>query len=207
MLQPMEILVATYNRHKIEELEPMFPSHRLLAPSDVGLGALDIEETGVDYFDNAMIKAKALYQRSGLPTLADDSGLSVAALGGAPGIHSARYGALDGSAKLSSPERNALLLEAMKGIGDRRCAFYCCLVFLYGEDRFLSVQETCPGLLALSPSGAGGFGYDPIVYLPEFGRTVAELSPDEKNRVSHRGKASRLMNAMLQAAGNPASRA
>jgi len=180
----------------------MFPSHRLLAPADVGLGALDIEENGADYFDNAMIKADALRQRSGLPTLADDSGLSVAALGGAPGIRSSRYGSLDGASKLSSPERNALLLETMKGIEDRRCAFYCCLVFLYGEDRFLSVQETCPGLLALSPSGAGGFGYDPIVYLPEFGSTVAELSSQDKNRVSHRGKASRLMNAMLQAAGD-----
>jgi XTP/dITP diphosphohydrolase len=203
MLQSMDILVATYNRHKIEELEPMFPSHRLLSPADVGLGALEIEENGADYFSNALIKAEALRERSGLPTLADDSGLSVAALDGAPGIHSARYGSLDGAAKLSSPERNALLLEAMKGIVDRRCAFYCCLVFLYGDDRFLSVQETCPGLLALSPSGAGGFGYDPIVYLPEFGKTVAELSPDEKNRVSHRGKASRLMNAMLSAAGDP----
>lgn len=180
----------------------MFPSHRLLAPADVGLGHLDIEENGVDYFDNALIKAKALWRRSGLPTLADDSGLSVEALGGAPGIRSARFGSTDGAAKLSSPERNALLLEAMKGVGDRRCAFYCCLVFLYGDDRFLSVQETCPGLLALSPSGVGGFGYDPIVYLPEFGETVAELSFEEKNRVSHRGKASRLMNAMLRAAGD-----
>jgi hypothetical protein len=87
----------------------------------------------------------------------------------------------------------------MKQVDERRCAFYCCLVFLYGEDRYIAVQETCPGLLAYAPAGKGGFGYDPLVFLPELGRTVAELSPGEKNRVSHRGRAGRAMAAMLEA--------
>ncbi|HWP69229.1 MAG TPA: non-canonical purine NTP pyrophosphatase [Rectinemataceae bacterium] len=151
----------------------------------------------MNYFENALIKARALFAATGLPALADDSGLSVAAMGGAPGIYSSRYGSKDGRAKLSSAERNTLLLAEMEGVADRACAFYCCLVFLYGHDRFLSVQETCPGILSESPRGAGGFGYDPLVFLPELGKSMAELSPEEKNLVSHRGRAARLMNAIL----------
>lgn len=195
----MEILIASFNRHKIDELKPLFPKHRLLCPADIGYEAMEIEEDGSSYFENALIKAKTLYALAGMPTLADDSGLSVATLGGAPGIHSSRYGSKDGRAKLSAVERNALLLAEMKGVGDRACAFYCCLVFLYGTDRYLCVQETCPGVLAEAPKGDGGFGYDPLVFLPELGKTVAELEPEAKNRVSHRGKAAKVMNALLDA--------
>lgn len=195
----MEILVATFNRHKIDELRPLLPGHRLLSPADAGIDPMEIDENGSDYFANALIKAKALHDKAGIPTLADDSGLSVLALDGAPGIHSSRYGSLDGSKKLSDGDRNELLLSVMKQVDERRCAFYCCLVFLYGEDRYIAVQETCPGLLAYAPAGKGGFGYDPLVFLPELGRTVAELSPGEKNRVSHRGRAGRAMAAMLEA--------
>ena len=195
----MEILVATFNRHKIMELAPLFPTHKLLSPADRGFEEMDIEEDGSSYFENAHIKAKALYSLSGMPTLADDSGLSVATLGGGPGIHSSRYGSKDGRSKLTTPERNALLLAEMEGVRDRACAFYCCLVFLYGYDRFLCVQETCPGILTEAPSGEGGFGYDPLVFLPELGKTIAELSSEEKNAISHRGRAARKMNAMLAA--------
>jgi len=194
----MDILVASFNTHKIDELKPLFASHRLLSPTDLGYGEMEIEEDGSSYFENALIKAKALYSLAGMPTLADDSGLSVATLGGAPGIHSSRYGSKDGRSKLSTAERNALLLAEMEGVEDRACAFYCCLVFMYGHDRFLSVQETCPGILAETPRGAGGFGYDPLVFLPELGKTVAELDPEQKNMVSHRGRASRTMNALLR---------
>lgn len=194
----MDILVASFNTHKIDELKPLFASHRLLSPTDLGYGEMEIEEDGSSYFENALIKAKALYSLAGMPTLADDSGLSVATLGGAPGIHSSRYGSKDGRSKLSTAERNALLLAEMEGVEDRACAFYCCLVFMYGHDRFLSVQETCPGILAETPRGAGGFGYDSLVFLPELGKTVAELDPEQKNMVSHRGRASRTMNALLR---------
>ena len=194
----MDILVASFNTHKIDELKPLFASHRLLSPTDLGYGEMEIEEDGSSYFENALIKAKALYSLAGMPTLADDSGLSIATLGGAPGIHSSRYGSKDGRSKLSTAERNALLLAEMEGVKDRACAFYCCLVLMYGHDRFLSVQETCPGILAETPRGAGGFGYDPLVFLPELGKTVAELDPELKNMVSHRGRAARTMNALLR---------
>ena len=194
----MDILVASFNAHKIDELKPLFASHRLLSPTDLGYGEMEIEEDGSSYFENALIKAKALYSLAGMPTLADDSGLSIATLGGAPGIHSSRYGSKDGRSKLSTAERNALLLAEMEGVKDRACAFYCCLVLMYGHDRFLSVQETCPGILAETPRGAGGFGYDPLVFLPELGKTVAELEPEMKNRVSHRGRAAWTMNALLR---------
>ena len=200
----MEILVASFNRHKIIELKPLFPGHSLLEPSDMGIDEFEIDENGTDYFQNALIKARALRARlretgSTLAVLADDSGLSVRALGGAPGIRSSRFGAKESGGKLSSAERNNLLLAEMSGIEDRACAFYCCLVFLYGEDRFLSVQETCPGVLARLPRGEAGFGYDPIVFLPELGKTVAELEPEEKAAVSHRGKASLAMRLALDA--------
>jgi XTP/dITP diphosphohydrolase len=221
ILHGMEILVASFNRHKIEELKPLFPGHRLLAPADLDIGDFEIDENGTDYFQNALIKARVLRNRAlqtrlsgqGRPVavLADDSGLSVQALKGAPGIRSARYGSKDSGPKLSASERNAILLAEMAGVEDRACAFYCCLVLLYGEDRFISVQETCPGLLARSPLGEGGFGYDPIVYLPELGRTVAELEPGEKAAVSHRGKAALALRIALdalgsQAGGNPLER-
>ncbi len=195
----MEILVATYNLHKIQELAPLFPGHRLLSPLELGYPELEIVEDGSSYFENAYIKAKALHKLTNMTTLADDSGLSVEALDGGPGIHSSRYGSQDGVKKLGSEERNALLLADMKGVESRACAFYCCLVLLHGVDRFISVQETCPGILTEAPRGSGGFGYDPLVYLPELGKTVAELSPAEKNIVSHRGRAARLMNSIIAA--------
>ena len=206
ILQDMEILVASFNRHKIDELKPLFPGYRLLAPSDLGVEDFEIDENGTDYFQNALIKARALQARlsgreSLLPILADDSGLSVHALDGAPGIRSSRYGSKDPGTKLSSAQRNDLLLGEMAGVEDRACAFYCCLVFLYGEDRFISVQETCPGLLATSPEGGSGFGYDPIVYLPGQGKTVAQLEPEEKAAVSHRGRAALAMRLSLDVLG------
>lgn len=194
----MDILVATFNSHKIDELRPLLPGHRLLSPADAGISPMEIDENGLDYFANALIKARALYKKALIPTLADDSGLSVLALDGAPGIHSSRFGSLDGSKKLNDRDRNNLLLQVMNQVDERQCAFYCCLVFLYGDGRYLAVQETCPGILTREPAGKGGFGYDPLVFLPELGKTVAELSPEEKNRVSHRGRAGRAMATMLE---------
>ncbi len=192
--------MATFNSHKIAELRPMFPDHRLLSPADIGIDEFEIVEDGDSYFANALIKAKTLHDLRGLPTLADDSGLSVTALDGGPGIHSSRYGAHSAGRMLTAEEKNALLVESMRGVSDRSCAFICCLVFYFGKDRYLAVQETCPGMLLDAPRGTGGFGYDPLVYLPERSRSVAELSPEEKNRVSHRGRASLAMRRMLDSA-------
>lgn len=193
----MEILVATSNMHKVEELAALFPGHTLLIPSQAGFGGWDVDEDGDTYSANALKKAFSLNALTGKPVLADDSGLSVEALGGAPGLHSARFGSAAGAKPLASADRNALLLERMRGTENRACAFVCCLALVYGPDRYITVQETCPGILLEEPRGEGGFGYDPLVYMPEFGRTVAELSPDEKNRVSHRGKAAAILRRML----------
>lgn len=193
----MDIIVATGNAHKLGELSELFPGHRLFRPVDVGHPGFDVVEDGQTFFDNALLKAQALHRLTGRPVLADDSGLAVKALGGEPGIHSARYGSVDGKLKLEAPERNALLLKEVEGVHDRSCAFVCCLVLMLSEERFFAVQETLEGELLHAPRGEGGFGYDPIVYLPGFGKSVSELSAAEKNAVSHRGRAARRMAAIL----------
>lgn len=193
----MELLVATGNAHKLIELAPLFPGHVLRRPADIGHPGFDVVEDGDSYIANALLKAEALFALTGRPSLADDSGLSVRALGGAPGIFSARYGLEDGMRKLESAERNALLLANTSRFADRRCAFVCALALVLDSERAFVLQESCPGELLRSPRGDGGFGYDPIVFLPELGKSVAELSQDEKNLVSHRGRAGRRMALLL----------
>ncbi len=193
----MEIIVATGNAHKLGELAELFPAYRLLRPSDVGHPAFDVEENGSTFLGNAIIKAEALFRLVGRPVLADDSGLAVRALGGGPGIHSARFGSEDGRAKLDSADRNALLLRTMADKDDRSCAFVCCLVLCLSAERIFCVQETLEGELLREPRGKGGFGYDPIVFVPAFSKSVAELSSEEKNAMSHRGRAARRMVSIL----------
>jgi XTP/dITP diphosphohydrolase len=194
-----ELFVATGNEHKVVELRRLFPGIALRLPGEIGPGE-EFEETGDTYLDNALGKALQLYRRLGRPVLADDSGLEVPALGGEPGVYSSRYGAAEGR-KLAAPERNALLLDRAQGLEDRRCRFVCCMVVVLTEVRFLAVQETCEGVLAPAPRGEGGFGYDPIVWLPERDRTVAELGDREKDQVSHRGRAARRLRILLAAEG------
>ncbi|MDR2160417.1 MAG: non-canonical purine NTP pyrophosphatase [Treponema sp.] len=206
----MIIWFATGNVHKKAELAALLPGHTVKIPADAGL-AFDPEETGNSFMDNAFLKAGALYrllQGQGRETesravLADDSGLCVDVLGGRPGIHSARYRGPDtgaeGDTPLPDPARNTLLLEELGENPDRRARFVCAMVLLLGEHRFLAAQETMEGEIVRPAEvrGAGGFGYDPLLYLPERGRTVAELSQEEKNRISHRGKAGRIIARML----------
>jgi XTP/dITP diphosphohydrolase len=194
----MELLVATNNLHKLEELKPLFPGHELLRPVDVGVQDFDPEENGGSFFENALIKAEALYRLTDRPSLADDSGLCVEALGGRPGIESARYGSKNGRL-LSAEEKNRMLLSELGNAHNRSCAFVCCLVLYYGPQRFLCVQETLEGAIGVAPRGRQGFGYDPIVYLPQQDKTIAELSQEEKNLISHRGRAAQKMAAMLGA--------
>jgi XTP/dITP diphosphohydrolase len=200
----MELLVATGNAHKLLELAPALPGHALKTPAEAGIVDFDVEEDGTSFLENAAKKALALYRLARRPCLADDSGLSVRALGGAPGILSARYGARQGPTagsfvNLEAAERNAYLLENMAVMQDRACAFVCCLVLVLDEDRVFSVQETCPGILLREARGLGGFGYDPVVFLPGLGKSVAELSVEEKNRLSHRGRACARMASLLAA--------
>jgi len=195
----MELLLATGNPHKKEELSRILYPHIVLIPSDLGLN-FDAEENGSTYLDNALIKARALVKNSeGRPVLADDSGLSVPALGGAPGVYSARYGSEESGKELEAPQRNRLLLQNMAGFsGDERKAFFvCCMVLILSEYRIFTAQETFGGRIAQEPFGKGGFGYDPIFHLPDAGCTVAELDAAEKDRISHRGRAGLRIKAVL----------
>jgi XTP/dITP diphosphohydrolase len=194
----MELFVATGNAHKLLELGPALPGHILKTPADAGLANFDVVEDGSTYLENAVKKARTLYSILNRPSLADDSGLSVYAMGGAPGVFSARYGSPDGGAtKLDAHERNAFLLKEMEAEQDRECAFVCCIVLVLSKDRIFVAQETCPGELLREPRGAGGFGYDPIVFIPALGKSMAELSVTEKNLLSHRGRACARMAAIL----------
>jgi XTP/dITP diphosphohydrolase len=198
MAPPLELFVATGNEHKLVELGRLLPGIALHTPGEAGV-SFSFEEKGESYLENALGKALHLYGLLGRPVLADDSGLEVAGLEGAPGVRSSRYGGSEDGAKLSDGQRNALLLEQAGHLEERGCRFVCCMVVVLDEARFLIVQETCEGLLARAPSGSGGFGYDPIVFLPRKGKSVAELSDREKDRLSHRGRAARRLLAGLRA--------
>jgi XTP/dITP diphosphohydrolase len=192
--KPPVLTAATNNPHKLREFRRLFPDFRILSPEQIDW-AFSFEETGTTYLENALGKALHLYHLVETPVLADDSGLEVVGLGGEPGIYSSRYGSADG--KLSDFERNAYLLNRAASLSDRACFFVCCMVAVLGEKRFFVVQETFHGVLAAEPSGSGGFGYDPVVYLPERRKTVAELRDEEKDAISHRGKAARRLAAVL----------
>lgn len=193
----MELFIATGSAHKLAELGPALPGNVLRIPVDAGIEGFEVVEDGNTFFENALKKAMALYKLVGKPVLADDSGLAVRALGGAPGVLSARYGSTEEGTRLEAAERNAFLLANMSSREDRSCAFVCCLMLVLSEERIFSVQETCPGLLLRKPMGSGGFGYDPVVFLPELGRSVAQLTVEEKNRLSHRGRACARMTALI----------
>ncbi len=205
----MTIYAATGNAHKKQELQKILTPHIIRIPKDDGID-FDPVEDGNDFVSNSLIKAKALYEIVHQPVIADDSGLCVDILDGRPGIYSARYAGknaepnADGS-KLPVDVRNSLLLEEAWEAAEKKaeetgkdivsllgCHYVCCMVLYLGPDRFYSIQETMEGRL-ISPDenerGTGGFGYDPVVILPDYGKTVAELTEDEKNAISHRGKA------------------
>lgn len=192
----MKIYFASGNTNKRQEMARIFPDHQVVLPLDEGID-FDPEETADTFFGNAYIKAESLWELVRQPVLADDSGLCVDALGGAPGIRSARFGSENGKI-LNSSDRNTLLLAQASTEENRACRFVCNMVLFLGPDRFYSVQETLEGELLREPQGLGGFGYDPIVYVREYGKSVAELSADEKDRCSHRGKAGRAIACLLR---------
>ena len=192
----MHIYLASGNRHKQEEFAAILKDHRICLPSDAGI-VFDPEETGTSFLENALLKARALYESVKCPVIADDSGLCIDALDGKPGIYSARYGMQNGI-QLEAAERNMLVLRQMEGVTNRSCRFVCCIAVMLDANRFFTVQETCEGIITAESHGVNGFGYDPIVYLPEIGKTVAELTSEEKNRLSHRGKAGRRVAYYLE---------
>lgn len=192
----MKLLLSTNNPDKVRELKRILSGLPLeiVTPADLGL-SLHVEETGRSFAENAALKARAFHEASGLTSLADDSGLEVEALGGAPGIYSARYGGLpNGEAK------NRLLLQQMEGIPwERRdCRYVAEIAIVDEEGRIHRCRGTLEGKVAMEPRGHGGFGFDPIFYVPSMARTVAELTPEEKDRISHRGKAGRCARRVLE---------
>lgn len=191
----MKIYLASGNEHKRKEVAELLPAFKIVLPKDEGIQFAP-EETGKTFFENAMIKAKTLYTIVKMPVLADDSGLCIHALDGRPGIYSARYGAENGNHITAHTGIHKVLAE-LKGTINRKAHFACCMVFLTEEDRFCSVQEICEGSITESPYGNGGFGYDPIFFLERFGKTFAELLPEEKNAVSHRGLAMKKMAQIM----------
>jgi XTP/dITP diphosphohydrolase len=184
----MKLLVATHNRGKLREFEQIFEGMGLdlLSLDDVGI-TWDVAETGATFEANARLKAETYSAATGLATLADDSGLEVDALGGAPGMYSARYG----GPALTSEQRYELLLENLRSVPhERRTArFYCVLALAVPGKPTLIVDGEISGLIASEPRGEGGFGYDPVFWLPEYGATMAELPAETKNRISHRARA------------------
>ncbi|WP_245904610.1 RdgB/HAM1 family non-canonical purine NTP pyrophosphatase [Billgrantia lactosivorans] len=190
------LVLASGNPGKNREFGQLFESLGRRVRPQSEFGVADVEETGLTFVENALLKARAASRASGMPALADDSGLEVDALAGQPGIYSARYA---GEPK-SDARNNAKLLEALAGFsGSARSArYWCALVYLrHADDPVpLIVQRSWEGQILEQPRGEGGFGYDPLFWLPSLGRSVAELDAEEKNRLSHRGRA---LDAMLAA--------
>ena len=183
----MKVILASKNRHKLVELSAILSQlgFEIALESEYGLD-LDVEETGATFEENSFLKADAVMKASGLPALADDSGLMVDALDGAPGVYSARYGH-----KSSDPERTAFLLENLKNVPEekRTAKFVCVITRLWPDGRKIVARGECLGRIAFEPHGENGFGYDPVFYLPEKEKTYAELSSEEKNAISHRARA------------------
>jgi XTP/dITP diphosphohydrolase len=191
-----DLLVATTSRHKLEEYRALLAGipFELRSLRDAGIEE-DMEETGATFEANARLKAERYRDLSGLLTLADDSGIEVDALDGKPGVHSRRW-----AGGVEDAERNRLLLAKLAGMPDeRRTARYRCVIAIAEPGRpTVLVSGTCEGLIAREPRGAGGFGYDPIFFVPELGQTLGEVSPEVKNRVSHRGRAAQAARHILE---------
>ena len=190
----MKFVLASHNKGKLAEMQKILGELgvEVVLQSDLGLD-LEPEENGATFTENARIKAKAVMEASGLPAIADDSGLCVDALNGAPGIYSARYGGLD-----SDPERCRLLLSNMRGATNRAAHFHTAIVCAFPNGDTLTAEGDCHGTIAFAPMGDGGFGYDPVFFVPSLRKTFAQLTAEEKNAISHRGRALETFRARLE---------
>ena len=194
----MKLLVGTGNPGKVREFRELLDGLpvELVTPADIGLD-IEVEETGDTLEENALIKARAYANAGEMTALADDSGLFVDALGGAPGVHSARYGAPDAK---TDEDRVRLLLRALADVpkGQRDAAFRCVIIIADpGESDVRMARGELRGILGLAPRGTNGFGYDPIFVVPEHGKTVAELDTETKHALSHRGQAARAAREII----------
>jgi XTP/dITP diphosphohydrolase len=193
-----QLVIASNNLGKLREFQRMLTPLGIEVLTQSQLGIAEAEEPHCTFVENALAKARHVSRESGLPALADDSGICVAALHGAPGVLSARFA---GEPK-SDARNNEKLLRAMQDIADRRAHYYCVLVLTHQADdpQPLIAEGEWHGEIAHEERGEGGFGYDPLFWLPELGRMSAELSPDEKSRMSHRAKALQVLLQRLQPA-------
>lgn len=190
----MKLVLASQNENKLREMTTILSQLgvEVCLQSELGLH-VDVEETGSTFEENSLLKARAVMEAAGLPAIADDSGLCVDALGGAPGVYSARYG----GEGLDDTGRYRLLLENMRGMA-RGAKFVSVITCAFPNGDVLTARGECPGTIAFAPMGEGGFGYDPVFFVPGLKKTFAQLTPEEKNSISHRGKALEAFRAELE---------
>ncbi|MBQ6839917.1 MAG: RdgB/HAM1 family non-canonical purine NTP pyrophosphatase [Oscillospiraceae bacterium] len=197
----MKVVLASKNKHKLAEISKITEKFgiELILQSELGID-LDVEETGTTFEENSFLKAEAVMKATGLPALADDSGIAVDALNGEPGIYSARYG-FDES--LDDWGRLLLLLKNTEHVpdGQRQAQFVCVITMVTPDGQVIQARGEIHGELTRQARGENGFGYDPIFFYPPLGKTTAELSPEEKNEVSHRGNALKLFYEKMKEAG------
>lgn len=182
----MKYVLATHNPGKLKEMGAILARFgvEVVSPKDLGL-TVDVEETGTTFAENAMLKAKAICAAAQLPAIADDSGLCVDALNGGPGVYSARYG----GEGLDDRGRYMLLLNNMRGQTTRAAHFACAIACAFPNGDTLTAEGRCDGTIAFAPMGEGGFGYDPVFFVPEKAKTFGQLTAEEKSAISHRGRA------------------
>ena len=190
-----KFVLATHNPGKLREMGEILRGLgvEVVSPADVGCH-VEVEETGATFAENAMLKAKAVCAASGLPAIADDSGLCVDALGGAPGVYSARYG----GEGLDDAGRYRLLLSNLRGQPTRAAHFACAIACAFPNGDTLTAEGRCDGAIAYAPMGEGGFGYDPVFLVPEKAKTFGQLTAEEKSEISHRGRALQAFAAKLE---------
>ena len=191
------MIFATGNMGKMKEIKAILGDigEEILSMKEAGID-MDIVEDGSTFEENAIIKAKAVMERTGQLALADDSGLEIDALNKEPGIYSARYMGEDTPYEI----KNRNLIESMKGVKgkDRSARFVCVIAAAFPDGEIITTRGTIEGVIAEEPAGENGFGYDPIVYVPEYGMTTGQMDPDAKNAISHRGKALTAMKKILE---------
>ena len=197
----MKVVLASKNKHKLVEISKITEKFGfdLVLQSELGVD-IDVEETGTTFEENSFLKAEAVMKATGLPALADDSGIAVDALNGEPGIYSARYGFDD---TLDDWGRLLLLLKNTEHVpdGQRQAQFVCVITMVTPEGETIQARGEIHGELLREPRGENGFGYDPIFYYPPFDMSTAEMSPEDKNQVSHRGNALKVFYEKLKEAG------
>ena len=188
------IILASNNKDKVKEVKEILKGYDIISMKEAGID-VDIEENGTTFEENALIKARAIMKLTGQITMADDSGLEIDYLNKAPGVYSARFIGHDTSYDI----KNKALIQKLEGVkgSDRSGRFVCAIAVCFPDGREIVKRGTMEGLIAEEIKGDNGFGYDPIVYLPEYGRTSGELAPEEKNKISHRGKALALIKEEL----------